>query len=175
MQTAASSPSTSAADAQAGDAEATAETRRRQSSGRNSAVHTIAALLTQALSHWLTKLGALVGILLVLYSAYSSITGDLKRHTERQISLLSQSFEARLEALDAKFEARFEALDAKFEARFEAMDAKFEARFDAIEERLDGQDAAIARLTDKVDAIQTDVSDLSERVAVLEAAILQDL
>jgi len=170
METAATSP-TSVRGSDAADPDdyqsdveaAEAATARQDAPPEETAVDKIANLATRALSHWLAKLGALAGTLLVLLSVYNTITGDLKAHTESQIS-----------GLEVRIDDRISGLEARIDGRISSLAQLMDTRFEAVNERLDRQDASIARLSDDIRAVRADISSLSERVAVVESAVLQD-
>ena len=159
MQRAAADPS----DCQSDVETAEAAVARQDAPPEKTAADKIANLATRALSHWLAKLGALAGTLLVLLSVYNTITGDLKAHTESQIS-----------GLEARIDDRISGLEARIDGRISSLAQLMDTRFEAVNERLDRQDASIARLSDDVRAVRADISSLSERVAAVEAVVLQD-
>ncbi len=186
-----------AAAADPGDCQSDVETAeaavaRQDAPPEKTAADKIANLATRALSHWLAKLGALAGTLLVLLSVYNTITGDLKAHTESQISGLEARIDDRISGLEARIDDRISSLEAHTESRISGLDGRIsglearidgrisslaqlmDTRFEAVNERLDRQDASIARLSDDVRAVRADISSLSERVAAVEAIILQD-
>jgi len=100
---------------------------------------------------------------LVLLTVYNTITGDLKAHTESQIS-----------GLEVRIDDRISGLEARIDGRISSLAQLMDTRFEAVNERLDRQDASIARLSDDIRAVRADISSLSERVAVVESAVLQD-
>ncbi len=188
MQRAAADPS----DCQSDVETAEAAVARQDAPPEKTAADKIANLATRALSHWLAKLGALAGTLLVLLSVYNTITGYLKAHTESKISGLEARIDDRISTLEAHTESRISGLDgrisgleariddrisgleARIDGRISSLAQLMDTRFEAVNERLDRQDASIARLSDDVRAVRADISSLSERVAAVEAVVLQD-
>ena len=117
------------------------------------------------LPQWTPTFAVLVALLAAVVPASFHLGGEMSR-LGSEIRRLDEG-QTELKAGLARLESRVDSLGTRMETRMEAFETRMETRMDAFEARIE---SLLGRMHQDVREDSTEVANLRERVAALEAA-----